>query len=313
MNKYLLLQFDSAGLFRRVTQHGYNSSSKDFVFDVDGNKIDRDSIPSFIEPITPHQVSNMIHVIFNQRPVPTLRKSYYKKNEYYWNKALNSYIKINTIKNDFNTFPTEKMRTKKSVNNSWSKHIILTWELIRYYINDNSKYDKYTKFLSDLLNTDVTKIPYEELINIVHNQPIDVAKNVYNFIKNLKLCDGLCYAFGLFMSKKGDFNISTIDKTVCIRKSYTENTKLFLNSVRVINSGIADVSKLSGNILVPVNDIDIEFLKNNSSGTANILDDGFVWIKKIINEDDIDDSDYTLISTISTEMSQPYNNRPKKD
>ena len=51
MNKYLELSFQNAGLILR------------------GNR--------FVEPITIFQISNVIHVLFGERPVPTLNRVRY--------------------------------------------------------------------------------------------------------------------------------------------------------------------------------------------------------------------------------------------
>ena len=311
MNRYLLLQFDGAGLFRKINKNGINYASKDFVFDVDGNRFSRDEIPCFIEPITPYQISNVLHVIFGERPVPSLRKSYYSKNGYYWEMALNSYLKIDTIKTEFGEYPAEKFRTNKSVGNSWVKKVTLTWELINLYVNDNEKYYRYITYLSELLGVEVNKMPYEELIELVRSQPQETTIAVFRYIKNMKDCDGLCYAFGLY-EKNGTFALSAIDKSPCVSKPYSNKTNTFITSARVNINGIDDIVRLSGSILAPINDTDIQYLKNHSTGTARILEGGFVWIKGVVNEDNINDNAYIPVKTISVEKSQPYNNHKKE-
>ena len=92
MNNFLILKFRNAGLFRK------HFNTKDKIWDIDGSR-DRKDEPEFVEPITVHQVSNMLHVLFGERPKSTVRKSAYDRLEYYFDKASDSYIKITTMKN----------------------------------------------------------------------------------------------------------------------------------------------------------------------------------------------------------------------
>lgn len=313
MEMYLLLEFDSGGLFRRITRQGSNYGYKDFIVDVDGledgtkNKIERDTLPTFKEPLTVYQISNVLHVLFGERPVPSLRKSNYSRNEYLFEKARNSYLRINTIKDQFGRFPREKFRVKKSVKNSWVREITITWEMIKYYINDNEKYNIYLKFLEEILGFYPMSMTYEKLIDYVRELPLETSRKIFDIIKDLKGCDGLCYGFGLYL-KNNIFSIGKIDKSVLVRRYYTNKTELFMTTLRLINFGVEDIAKINGFILVPITNEDITTLKENSTGTAKILDGGLVWIRGIFSGDDIDVTEYTLLDEISTEMVAPIKN-----
>lgn len=310
MSKYLILEFDSGGIFRRFNKEGNNLKFKDFVVDVDGfddgtkNKIERDTLPTFREPLTVYQISNVLHVLFGERPVPSLRKSYYNRNEYLFEKAKKSYIKIDTVKDRFGNYPREKFRLKKSVRNSWVKEITITWEMIKHYINDNEKYDIFLGFIFDILGFNPMQHTYESLIDYVRELPPDKLRKIFDSIKSMKNCDGLCYGFGIY-EKNGDVYLGNKDKSKLITRGLTKNSKLHTTSARLINFGVVDISKINGSIIVPISNEDIEKLKTNSTGTAKILDGGLVWIKSIIHEDDLNIDEYDLVGEISTEMVSP--------
>lgn len=201
MNKFLHLKFDGAGLFRDKSTG--NKGAIDYVYDyIDKKTMKRDSMECFVEPITPYQISNVIHVLFEKQPVPSLRKSIFKIDDYYWEKALNSYLKYDTINNFklYNKeieFPSETIRTKKSKYNSFLPNsILLTHEIIFLYINNRQKYYNYITFLNNILNFNVLEIRYEDLITIVREQSREIQVKIYEYINNMRNCSGLNYAFG---------------------------------------------------------------------------------------------------------------------
>jgi len=66
MNKYLMLDFKNASLIR------CHKGTKDKIIDPVGDqyKTDRSVDMEFVEPITVQQISNMLHVLFGERPKP---------------------------------------------------------------------------------------------------------------------------------------------------------------------------------------------------------------------------------------------------
>lgn len=92
MNKYLELSFENAGLI--VSDNGRNVSNR------------------FVEPITIFQVSNVIHKLFGERPVPTFRQSNIPIIGYLYNKASESYLKIDNILDQNGNFIKETFMKK---------------------------------------------------------------------------------------------------------------------------------------------------------------------------------------------------------
>ncbi len=79
------------------------------------------------------------------------------------------------------------------------------------------------------------------------------------------------------------------------------NTK---NSSIMTLHGVEKIIKLSGQILVPINDDDIDTI-NKFTGNCTILDGGIVTINSLLYDYDIDESfidSFTPVSDISTEL-----------
>lgn len=331
MSRLLKLSFRNAIWFSYTKN--YNDSDR--VIDIYGYKTDREDIPRYRNPITKYQISNMLHYLFGERPVPTHRdtSSAHKRIDYYMEMAENAFLKIDEIpiavskedeknnppKNDeakyrkellseYSKYPEEIMTLRKSVKNSWVKSVILTWEHIRYYINDNDKFDRYVKYLSNILNQDVRKVPYIHMITLVRELPLDTIREIYGYIKKMKKCDGLINIFGKF--DKNNLNkMLDSDPSYAIRKGYSSNSKLFTDGCRLVNKNVTSVRSLSGCIVVPVTDEDVDRLRNVSTGCASLLDGGIVTIEGIISENDFMPYGYTRVGDISLELVKSF----KKD
>jgi hypothetical protein len=75
---------------------------------------------------------------------------------------------------------------------------------------------------------------------------------------------------------------------------------------KTVNSSIHICNTLDGEILIPVNDKDIERLREYSSGSCTILDGGLVEIDRVLDESSIRTRDledkYKKVSELSIEM-----------
>lgn len=295
MNKILLLEFSNARLFRKYNRKTKkNIYTKDKIFCPLGiNNINRDQVSHFIEPITKYQISNMLHVLFNERPVPTLRKSFYTRNEYYVNKANESYLKINTPKirkfKDGEDFYYEKQHIKKAVFNAWNGEVKPDWFIVKRYIDNNDMFINFTSKLNELLKVnDVTKLIFLDVVQQIRELPSNLIFELYNFITKKMLGKvTIAYVFGI---KNGNLINPGFSKITCN-----------MNNGITINNGIDTVLNLDGEIAVPVNDNDIFNLKNNSKGFAKLLDGGLVCIKSIISPYEFNEYGFVKVSEISTE------------
>ena len=292
MNNYLILNFTDAKLFRKLNKDNRNYGCKDYCFNSNGKYSKRDEKFAFIEAITVHQISNMLHVLFNERPVPSLRDCLYNRNEYYFNKAQESYLKIDTPKISNNNYYYEKTQLRKAVWDSWNPAISPNWEIVRKYIDDIEKFNSFVDKVSEILYIDALSFSFLEIISKVSNLSINERLSLYDHITNLKFISGLIYCLGIYKD-------NTFKPTV-----YSAITNKINVSAITINFGIDTVAKLSGKIIVPVSDDDIIKLKK-SKGVATILDGGLVYIDSIKNGDHIDINDFVQVKDISDEKSLP--------
>src|SRR5574343_28066 len=127
MNKYFELSFKNAGLIITVNKTNGGKQTKDKLpYSLNYNN-SRNVCDRFVEPITIFQVSNVIHKLFGQIPVPTFRRSAIPINEYLFNKASESYLKIDNVLDNNGNFIKETFMTNKGVYNAYSPTFTIDW------------------------------------------------------------------------------------------------------------------------------------------------------------------------------------------
>jgi len=282
MENFLVLNFNNAVLFGgNYNRFKKRSETKDRFVD-NNRKLDmkRQDTLVFSEPITRYQISNVLHVLFGERPVPSFRVVPYKKKDYLFDKAMKSYLKIdNYLIND--KFIGEKRQHRKFAKNAWSTQVQLTWAKVEAYLGD----DLYPTFKTILSN--ILKINLEEHTFVEVYTKIKKTRDDLNFdrLKNF-----------LIENKKGTFNrvlfLDELDKI----NQYTMSHKVR----RIQNISIEEnVIKLHGSILVPVTYDDIDVIKK-FGGLTTLLDGGMVYIDSVKSENDINFNEYKLVGEIST-------------
>lgn len=277
MNNYLILKFEDSGLFRTT----YDTKDKVFCVTEKGGK-DRREVPQFVEPIVVNHISNMIHVLFGERPKSTNRYSPYDIIQYYYDKALNSYLKINTYVDNKGRFPSETVLVNKSVFNSWQKTSYMNWNRV-YKLLEDEIYEDFTKTLSEILGFNVTSKSFNEVKTIILNTNDGRLVKLFDKMKSLNKTP-------VYSSIYGTGNaLSDINK----------NKRTMLT----VNYGPHKVSRLDGEIIIPVNDEDIEKLKLNK-GCATLLDGGVVYIDSIKNANVINIDGFRKVSEISLERTK---------
>lgn len=270
-NNYLILGFKNAGLFT-------NKKSKDKVFDLGITK-QRSEVDFYVEPITVNQISNMIHVLFGERPVPSLRSVVYNRVDYLFNKAMESYVRIDSNQKynkfkDLMEYISETIQVKKGVWNAWNPINLIFWERVKQILEDD--YDSFISLLKDEFGLDPESISFEDMRKKIVNSSNE---NIKNFLINLK--GKKCLHNDIYSEISCELNA---------------NAKTAL----LVNRGVEKVIKLSGEILVPISDDDIIKLQN-SKGCATILDGGLVYIKGIKSGDTITSDGFRKVSEISLE------------
>lgn len=272
MSKYLILKFRNAKLFRNSPKCG------DYVFDVTGQR-KRAGQLQFVEPITVHQVSNMLHVLFNERPVPSFRKSFYGNIEHYFKMAQESLIRVDGYKR-FNKnknqeeFVKEFLMTKKSVFNSYNPNSLINWEIVKEYCEED--FNDIIIAIQNIIGFNPKDVTFDEVRELL--QSYDISE----FSKTLK-------------EKK----LTALSNYIKDTNTASEMTRK-ASTALINNNGIDNVAILGGEIIVTVSEDDLIKL-SNSKGCATILDGGLVWIDSVKDGMEISDYGFTKVNEISTE------------
>ena len=289
MSKFIKIRFYNAKFFPK------NKKSKDFVANVSINskgklifkhskRIDNEN-NSFKEPITVHQISNMMHTLIGERPIPSFRETFYKRNEKIFDLAKKSFLKIESplvkIKRkdeELEVFIDENTKVNKSAWNSWSKPKTIQWFKIKKYLGDD--FDEFVSLMNSVVGYNVLNKPFEDLSNLINRT--NNLSNVVGFLKEKK--------------RTPIINFLTKDE-----KDFSDRSQITCQGElkETIISGIENVKILDGEILIPCDDYFVEKLIKTST---NILDGGYAEIVGIFREDELNDTeDFVLVGEISDE------------
>jgi hypothetical protein len=274
MSNYLVLNFKNAKLFRN------GKDCKDYIFDLNGQR-KRAGEPQFVEPITVHQISNLLHVLFGERPVPSNRKALYPKTQYYFDKAMESYIKVEGYKRfnkskDRYEYVTETLSTKKAVWNSWNPSVQMNWEVVREYVRPEN-----VQWVLDEIKSLLGIDPYSLSFNNIRARLVKL--NIEDFLQGLR-----------------ERQLTGLAQYIQNPNLAVQLTNKLKHTALNINNGIEKVVILRGEILIPVSDEDVEKLRQHK-GCATILDGGMVWIKGLVNGDHLSIEGFEKVGEISTE------------
>lgn len=275
INKFLFLTFQNAGLFRR--HMGTKDKSFEFNLSTDRYLNKNTYIEEFVEPITVQQISNMLHVLFGKRPVPMNRYVFYEKDNYLYEKANNSYLKISSVKDSNGEFIREKINIKKPSIDSRVKKATMYWERVKQYLGVDI-FNDFVSLLKFELNIDIKNTSFYEAKKIIKNSN---NQKIKEFVEKQK--SGLKQHIYVLE------NESSVDDRLDKDR----------NHVICVFKSVDDVIRLSGEIIVPVSDEDLDIIRKNK-GIAKLLDGGLVLIKKVefANRVQLDD-DFIPVNQIS--------------
>ena len=291
--RFLILKFDDAKLYKT------NKWTKDKIFDMLGSKR-RDRF--FIEPITRYQVSNVLHVLFNERPVPSRKACFYEKNEYYFNKALNSFIKYDRSYSQLNERGERIKHTQvrsltSPLFNSWKKTVSANWKMLRILLGKEN-YDWFLDSLRNIFNIEPTNFTFNEVTKKLNG--VMKKYNLDRSSESILAADGDNPEIAFFQ----ELYNRNLASTLVYRFHDPKSSKITSTKdalLLTINNYIEVCEKYSGRIMVPINDDDYTFLKEKSKGVATILDGGFVWIEGVVDANFADLEGYIPVKDISTE------------
>lgn len=282
MEYFVEILFKNAKAFQKNNR---NTKDKSYSF-IDGILDRKLDVRYYDEPITVHHISNMLHVLFGKRPVPSLRKSIMKRDERLYQMANESYLRIDApkiysgksedLKHDY---IHEFIMTKKSQWNSWKNDVKPNWYLLkRFYVD---RWDDYYTKLCSLFNDG-------DLIN--KYSVVEIIEKSKEFEK-----DFIINHFGDEFKRNGNAGVNMLfggDHGVLFRNVGGNN----LGYANL--NGVERYKNLSGSILIRMSKNDLDVLNENSK-LPTILDGGYVKINNIEPVGYIGD-DYRKVSTIPT-------------
>lgn len=279
MNKFLILKFRNAQLFRKKF-----GKSKDKLVVCRGKqpiKLDRNNIEEFVEPITKYQISSMLHVLFGERPVShnKLSVTAYKTLDNIDEMANNSFIKITSYK-DKNEFVAETTMIRKGVWNAWLSAPKIDWWSFKKAIG-TEKFNLFLVKLSEAFSLSPDKIGFVDCLEYMREHK---TKDKIKMFEDVFAKDNLSFIFDEPMLNGNKGNQSFF-------RTHLPRTVLF---------GVDKSYFLDGEIVVPVTEEDIDKI-NNHTGIAKILDGGLVTISGIKSGNILNLDDYTKVSEISTQ------------
>jgi len=288
MKKYLIVQFKNAGFFSYY-------KTKDFVC-IGKERTKRETMLRFKEPITKYQVSNLIHVLFGDRPVPTFREVFYKPVPRYQQMAEDSYVKIDSYMKPESGkvpahYPRETFSVRKAVSDAWNTQVTMYWEKLKLLLkkeNDENPDWLYEEFLK------VVKMVFK--FNSIEEVSFENVKT-----KILKLKNENPAIYEKFIVPLWKLLEENYKKPV---EAYVLYDFVDINknkrTINVVAKGVDKITRISGTILIPVDDDDVEKLRH-TSGWATFLDGGYVKIENVADENTLSPEGFIKVSDISIE------------
>lgn len=291
---YLKLKFENAKLFRPMSKGGFKANPPK-THHLSGPLLDRESY-GFVEPITVNQISNIIHVLMGERPVPSFKWSVAKHNDYYYEKAKNSFIKFDNLltvidkKNEVKVIKSF-ISTAKAMGNSNVKQTYYTWTDIEYFLSTQLNNPENLKNFDEMLSQyklDRRELTFIETLNYIFDSG-DIS-HLFECLSNITNHNGVVRK-GLYNDVLGYYQKNDlIPKTsgrVTINNYTFESIRLcggtelrasedYYIGARYSN-GVASYENLCGEIMIPVTNEDLEKI-NQNIGYATLLDGGFVYI-----------------------------------
>jgi len=278
--KTLLIKFINAGIFPDTRW------SSDKMYDLDSiyRKTKRKDAPVMQIPAKKfdwRHVSNVLHVLMGERPVPTIRKTLLKPDLSIQEAAKKARVTIDTPCNDRGYEGVEMMNARKSVKDAWQtskiayflggkpvqiKGGLLYWARLERLLGE--------ALLNDFIDT-VKSITSERHVprNISAHRAIEILHDNYDLPHVQHFCQKCIKAQRTslvhIINPKGNKESITFHTGV--------GSKL---NIQMVNSGPEDINKISGTIFVPLDEALLARL-SNGCGIATILESGLAYIEGI--------------------------------
>jgi len=268
--KALIVRFKNAQIFfdpRRSSDKMISGKNK-----VPRNKAPRINVSE--GSLDRRHVSNLLHVLAGERPVPTLRESCMKRDEAIFDMASKAMVRVNE------TTTRETKTVRKAVKDSWNtvtlfyhlngKDIKVKGGLIyharlRRYLGE-SLYNLFLQTLQDISGCKDPQLDFsaQEAIEYL-NSHSQYDKRVIKLITECKKQGRATIANFL----EPDGNVASI--------TIHQGSGCKLNTL-VVNAGIEKIRSLTGTIYVPIESDEALQRFRKAGGVATFLEGGFAYI-----------------------------------
>lgn len=273
--EYLSLKFKSAKFYPN-TKGNFNS------WGVQNGKLAKKSPildgGTFKEPITVKQISNVLHVLCGRRPVPSLRvvEGYDPIDQTLYDIANNSIIKhsYQGVLKQYETSNGYKAHWRSKM-----KGLQLKWFIIEETLPES--YAPFILLLTEILGFNPLNHTCAEVRNMIsQNQKLKE-----QFLTGVGNIEGAITPIVNYFSGKKDDGATELSE---------KETRCRYRNTKYVN----DPSILEGEIIVPLTD----YLRENINSTScTILENGFVYIDKILKERELKTKGFQKVSDISLE------------
>lgn len=297
-DKCLILNFRDAKSFRGARAFGDDHRMVEFGGVVDRKNRQSSWINVPTDTLYVNHVSNVLHVLMGERPVPTFRKTCdeaHKRVDAIDSLAADASVSVRTGVHNYmgkegilkSSRILEKMTSRKAVKNSWNKSgkgrkIVLdgvshdwdscnlSWDRIQWHVG-KELFAEFDKIATTILSPGYSSRPvlrvFEELHSHRGNQLL------IDWCSNPEVPES--YRAILLQGK--------VSGQYFHQSGYGKLAYVFLST---FSRGVEDVSSISGKIFIPVDDSDLELVRRGP-GFATILDGGIVTIDSVEDMSDL--------------------------
>ena len=249
--KALLIKFTNAGIFPETRW------SSDKMYDLDG-KTKRKDAPVMQIPAKKfdwRHVSNVLHVLMGERPVPTIRKTLLKPDISIQEAAKKARVIIDTPCDERGRYESREMITaRKTVKDAWQTSKIAYFLGVPVQIKGGLLYwARLERLLGEALLNDfidtVQSITRERNVtrNISAHRAIEILHDNYDLSQVQYFCQKCL--------KAQRTSLVNIINPKANKESITFHTGVGSKlNIQMVNSGPENINKISGTIFVPLND-----------------------------------------------------------
>lgn len=281
---YLKIKFENAGVFRknwkdngesrdkgdRVYNNSVNKSGKKI--SVSGESAIRSKDKHMdVENGTLHYstVQNILKVMSGIRPLSRYRNTCVNDSGEFLEASKKSLVKIDSLsllnsKTEKKQYLTETQQVSKCIPNCWNPAAIITWDKIKASVG-NVEFNMFIEQANNVLG-----------INCLENKVMDVFDKLRN--TNSELIGRIQQGVSAFN------NLARSEKDGVARFGMFSGKKdnpEFVKNITLVNKGISAISRLDGEIFIPLSESEIELIKSGP-GVATTYDGGVALIFSVI-------------------------------